>query len=353
MRSMAEPLQPSMRVVILHGKDGFTILERLKRFQRALTDTHGEVSRFDFDGATARVVDVIDELRTFGLLATHKLIVVDKADQFVAGEEARRALERYAESPMQEATLVLRAETWRPGNLDKLVAKVGTVLKCEPPDDAVASEWCARRAEKAHGVTIGGDAIQALVSRVGSDLARLDTELAKFGAYLATEPEGSRIVTKALVTALTGQSREEAAWSVQEALLSGRPAEAIRRVRELVEISQAPEQLILWSLVDLARKMHDAARLLEEGQPEQGVARQVKLWGASTTPTLRAARALGPSGATRFLAAAIDLDRRSKSGQAGELPRTLEAFVACWSPALAGRGSRAGGGGRGTPTATR
>jgi len=91
MRSMAEPLQPSMRVVILHGKDGFTILERLKRFQRALTDAHGEVSRFDFDGATARVVDVIDELRTFGLLATHKLIVVDKADQFVAGEEARRA----------------------------------------------------------------------------------------------------------------------------------------------------------------------------------------------------------------------------------------------------------------------
>jgi DNA polymerase III delta subunit len=339
--AMAEPLQISMRIVILHGKDAFTISERLKRFQRALADAHGDISRFDFDGASARLVDVLDELRTFGLLATHKLIVVDKADQFVAGEETRRALERYAESPMQEATLILRAESWRAGNLDKLVAKVGTVLKCEPPDDATAAAWCAKRGEKAHGIALEDAAIDALVARVGSDLARLDSELAKFGAYLASEPEGSRVVTKALVTALTGQSREEAAWSVQEAFLSGRSADAIRRVRELIEVSQAPEQLIVWSLVDLSRKLHDAALLLEDGQPEQGVARQVKLWGPTTAPTLRAARALGPTGARRFFAATIDLDRRSKSGLAGELPRTLEAFVAEWSQTIAGRSGRA------------
>jgi hypothetical protein len=44
-------------------------------------------------------------------------------------------------------------------------------------------------------------------------------------------------------------------------------------------------------------------------------------------PTLRAARALGPTRAARLFADAIDLDRRSKSGLAGELPRTLEAFA--------------------------
>jgi hypothetical protein len=81
---MAEPLSPSMRFVILHGKDGFVLVERLKRFQKALGEQFGDVSRFDFDGASAPLVEVLDELRTFGLLATHKLIVVDKADQFVA-----------------------------------------------------------------------------------------------------------------------------------------------------------------------------------------------------------------------------------------------------------------------------
>jgi DNA polymerase III delta subunit len=337
---MAEPLNPSMRFVILHGKDSYLIVERLKRFQAALTAQFGEVSRFDFDGASASVVDLLDELRTFGLLASHKFVVVDKADQFVGHEPARRALERYAESPMQEATLVLRSETWRPGTLDKLVAKVGAVLKCDPPDVGDAKAWCGQRAQKQYGIEVAPAAADALVERVGNDLARLDSELAKFAAYLASEPVGRRVVGRDLVTALTGQTREEAAWEVQESLLAGRPAAAVRKVRELIEISQAPEQLILWSIVDLARKLHDSSRLLAEGAAEGVVARQVKLWGASMAPTLRAARMLGPARAAHLFREAIDLDRRSKSGLAGELPRTLEAFASGMSRTLAGTAPR-------------
>lgn len=326
--SMAEPLQPSMRFVILHGKDSFLIVERMRRFEAALRGQFGEVSRFDLDGSSTRLVDVLDELRTFGLLAGHKLVVVDKADQFVGNEETRRALERYAESPMQESTLLLRSESWRPGNLDKLVAKVGAVLKCDPPDVGDAKAWVQARGRRQYGIEVEPDAADALVQRVGNDLARLDSELAKYGAYLASEPEAARRATRELVTALTGQTREEAAWEVQEAVLSGRPGTAVRKVRELIEVSQAPEQLIIWSLVDLSRKLHDAARLLADGVPEAVAAKQVKLWGPSTAPTLRAARALGPARAARLFRDAVDLDRRSKSGLAGELPRTLEAFAA-------------------------
>jgi len=337
---MAEPLQASMRFVILHGKDSFLIVERLRRFEAALGAKFGEVSRFDFDGASAPAVDVIDELRTFGLLATHKFVVVDKADQFLAQEERRRALERYAEEPVEHASLVLRAESWRPGNLDKLVAKIGAVVKCDAPSAENAMAWCELRGRKQHGIEVAADAAEALVDRVGNDLARLDSELAKFGSYLASEPEPDRIVKRDLVTALTGQTREEAAWEVQEALLSGRPAAAVRKVRELIEISQAPEQLILWSVVDLARKLHDAARLLGEGASESAVAKQVKLWGPSMAPTLRAARSLGPVRAARLFREAVDLDRRSKSGLAGELPRTLEAFAAGIGAELGSAGGR-------------
>ena len=341
---MAEPLTPKMRFVILHGKDSYLIVERMKRFQAALEGEYGDVSRFDYDGSTARVVDVIDELRTFGLLASHKFVVVDKADQFVGNEDARRALERYAENPMEAATLLLRSESWRPGNLDKLVAKVGAVLKCDPPDSGDARGFCQRRGEKAYGIKVEPAAADALVERIGNDLARLDSELAKFGAYLASEPEGARVLTPALVTALTGQTREEAAWEVQEALLAGSPAVAVRKVRELIEISQAPEQLIIWSIVDMMRKMHDAARLLADGVAEGAVAKQVRLWGPSTAPTMRAARVLGPERAARMFALAIDLDRRSKSGLAGELSRTLEAFACELGGALASTRSGAGSG---------
>jgi DNA polymerase-3 subunit delta len=335
MAAARAPVDASMRFVILHGKDSFGVVGAIRALEKDLASRFGDVTRFEFDGASAQLVEVLDELRTFGLLATHKLVVVDKAEQFVASEERRRALERYAEQPMQEATLVLRSESWRPGNLDKLVAKVGAVVKFEPPAVADAKGWCARRAKDEYGFELEPAACEALVERVGGDLGRLDSELAKYGCYLASEPAGARRATKALVHALTGQTREEAAWEVQEAVLAGARLRAIRKVRELVEISQAPEQLILWSLVDLARKLHDAARMLAEGEPESAVARQVKLWGPSTAPTLQAARRLGPVRAARLFGAAVDLDRRSKSGLAGELPRTLEAFAADFSARLA------------------
>jgi DNA polymerase III delta subunit len=221
-----------------------------------------------------------------------------------------------------------------------MVSAVGAVLKCDPPSIDDAKRWCGARAQKHYSLPIDADAADALVERVGNDLARLDSELAKFAAYLATEPEPKRRVTKALVTALTGQTREEAAWEIQEALLAGNPAAAIRKVRELIEISQAPEQLLIWSIVDLSRKLHDAARLLGEGTAEGVVAKQVKLWGPSQAPTIRAAKILGSTRAAQLFREAIDLDRRSKSGLAGELPRTLEAFAMGMSTMLAVGNSR-------------
>ena len=77
----AADLNHTMRVIVLHGKDSFQVVERPKRLQLAL-DVHAgaSVARFDFDGGSASLAEVLDELRTFGLLASHKLIVVDRAE---------------------------------------------------------------------------------------------------------------------------------------------------------------------------------------------------------------------------------------------------------------------------------
>ncbi len=328
----AADLNHTMRVIVLHGKDNFQLVERLKRLQIAL-DAHAgaPVARFDFDGASASLADVLDELRTFGLLASHKLIVVDRADQFLGAEERRRALERYAEDPAPDSTLVLRAEAWRPGNFDKLVLKNGgAIVKCEEPDASTAAGWCVKRALHAHQAELLPNAADALVDRLGTNLSRLDSELAKLASFVADA--GSTGATPKIdlktVAALVGRTREEQAWEIQSAVLRGSAGGAVSKVRELVETSQAPEQLLIWSLVDLSRKLHDCARLLAQGEPENSVSRTVRLWGESAAPTLKMARRLGPNRAARLFAECVDLDRRSKQGQAGDLARTIEGFAA-------------------------
>ena len=140
-----------MRIVVLTGKDAFLRLERSRALQDALVAAHGQVDRFDLDGAGASLSSVLDELRSYGLLSQHKLVVVDNAEQFLGAEDRRRAMERYAEHPQPESTLLMRAgQRWNPGRLDKLVeAAGGAVLKCEPPAEADAIRWCGERA-RAH-----------------------------------------------------------------------------------------------------------------------------------------------------------------------------------------------------------
>jgi len=313
--------EASHRIVVLHGKDSFLRVEWSQRLRAALEAAHGRVEEFQFDGATTPLAVVLDELRSYGLLATHKLVTVDNADAFFAAEERRRGMERYAADPMREATLLLRAQAWRPGNFDKLVGAIGLVLKCEPPGDADAIRWCVGRSPKQHGIQIDGNAAELLVERVGSDLARLDSELGKLA--VAALSAKSETVGRAIVKEMVGASREEQAWEVQGALLSGDSGAVSQKVCDLIRVSKAPEVMLSWAVIDLVRKVHAAAVLAADGHADGQIAREIKLWGDSTAPVLRAARRVGVARSAALLHEAISSDWSMKSGGAPDPERAL------------------------------
>lgn len=319
-------LDASKRVVVLHGKDSYLLAEHLKRMRAQLQERFGGVEEFRYDGSSAGLAEVLDELRSWGLLQTHKLVVLDAADEFLRAEERRRALERYCEEPMADATLVLRAGAWRPGNLDKIIAKGGgAILKCEPPDDGRAREFCLRRASKRYGTPIDADAAALLVERIGPDLARLDSELGKLAAMVADRATPS--IARSDVAEMVGVGREEQAWVIQDALLTGDATRALATLEHLLRVVEVPEQLVVWSTVELARKLHDAARLLAQGEAEFAVGKALRLWGPSQSAILSSARRLPPRRAAELLDSAIDLDRSVRRGVVKDLPRRLQCFA--------------------------
>jgi len=310
-----------MRILLLHGKEHFLIEERAREFRSVLEKEFGEIEVFRFDGATAELAAVLDELRSYGLMQTHKLVIVDNADKFVSsrkGEDddakadnpARRALERYAENPVDHATLVLQASTWRPGNLDKAIAKVGAVIKCEPLRDDEAARWCVDRAKAAYRTTLEPAAASLLVERLGVELHRLDSELDKLSTMTAGKPITAKMVGEAV-----GRSREEAAWDIQKAILSGSSGEALAKLRELLDISRQPYELLMWSMTDMARKVHGASRLLKQGENPGSIMKALRLWGDSGNAMVNAARRHPPAALAQLLHEAIESDARVKRGQ--------------------------------------
>jgi len=315
----------SMRIVVLTGKDSFMRVERSRQLQAALEEKHGTVDRFELDGASASLAAVMDELRSYGLLSQHKLIVVDNAEMFMGAEDRRRAMERYAENPQQESTLLFRAGArWNPGKFDKLVeACGGAVIKCDAPSDREAVAWCGARAEKRHGATLAPGAADLLVEKIGPDLARLDSEIAKLAAAAG---EGKPI-SRTLVGEFVGLSREEAAWEIQSVILRQGTRAALVKLNELLRVSGAPETLVGWSISEILRKVHEAARLMANGENEFAVAKQLRLWGESQSLVCSAARTLGPRAAAALLAESVRTDARTKSGLSSDGARTFESLV--------------------------
>ena len=58
----------SMRIVILHGKEPFLIQEATQRLVSRLQDVFGDIEQFSFDGGSVSLAQVLDELRSYGLI---------------------------------------------------------------------------------------------------------------------------------------------------------------------------------------------------------------------------------------------------------------------------------------------
>lgn len=329
-------------VGILNVSDAYLRTSLTAQLRAALTKAHGTVDLVQYDGSAAgvRASDVLDECRSFGLIAGHKLVLVDNADDLIK-EDNRPLFERYVSSLIQSneapgATLLLRADSWRAGKLDKLIEKVGAIIKCEPPSEDAAIKWAIKRASSEHRATIVPEAAALLVTRVGPELARLDSELGKLAAAAAglaasanatDAAPGVPIITRSLVTEFVGMSREEEVWGIQQTLLASSAPDALSHLKYILEVSRQPSVLVSYALVDLSRKLHTLSRGIHAGQRPDQIVQALKLWGPSRDMLIDAAKRTPPGVALDILRIAMESDVRQKSGL-GDPPVVLErAFL--------------------------
>jgi DNA polymerase III delta subunit len=320
------------RICVLYGPDEYLRSLRTEELKAALIEAHGEVDVFRFDGASASVADVLDECRSMGLMMQPKLVIVDEADQFVK-EGARPLMERYAEAPAEQATLVLRGDRWNKGKLDKGIEKVGAIIKCDALPTPTAIGWAIKRAEKRHDLVFNDRAATLLVERVGTLLGRLDAEVQKLAS--AAKSQGARTIDLDLVEAMVEPTAEEQAWKVQDGVLGGSAEDAVGVIRQALGPWRCDPVPVSWALVDLARKLHAAAALHERGVPEFQIGKELRLWGPSSKPILNLSRDAGRRRCAELFDHAVATDRGLKSG-APNAQRSLETLAARFASLGAG-----------------
>ena len=318
------------RICVLYGAEMMLKRQHLDLLRSAMEAEHGQIETIRFDGATVELADVLDELRSYGLMQQYKIVIVDEADQFVTRH--RQALERYAASPVDNATLVLRSGRWNRGKLDKAIQKVGCLVKCDTLTQPKAAQWLVLRAETEHGRKLDKATATTLVRRLGSDLMRLDAEVAKL-SVLTDEGEA---IDGSLIDEVVGRGSDEDAWAVQEAFLEavspagGRSAggRVIEKLHELIDLSGQPDVLVAYFVADLIRKLYLALMMRRQGLSEGDIGRALKIWPQERQMLFMSLlRRLDERNAAAMFDRIVEMDGRAKSGRGNPL-RNLERFCA-------------------------
>ncbi|HEY7090052.1 MAG TPA: DNA polymerase III subunit delta [Tepidisphaeraceae bacterium] len=297
-------------VYALVGADSFLQLQKLAEIRALLPK---DTQAIEADGEEAQLADVLDELRSFAMFGSAKLVVVRNADEFIS--RFREQLEDYVESPSNSGTLVLRCDSL-PKNqrIYKLIVKVGAVVECEPPKQHQLAQWITARGRANHKLTVDSAAADLLADLIGNDLGRLDSELAK----LALQVEGGKVTPQSILGSVSFQ-REQEMWDMTNELAMGRPAQALRRWRHLVQLDSSAEfRAVTW----LTMWLEDVGTVVSGGN----TGKMAWKYRDRLPQFIKTAQAMGRDRYGRAVDLLAEMDRRAKSGL-GDAATNVEQFI--------------------------
>ena len=260
---LADPqATPPQAVCVVFGEETFLKRRALLEIRQAvLGDEEGEISLASFEGKSALLRDVLDELSTLAMFGTgRRLAVVEEADEFVS--RYRAELEDYVARPRSSGVLVLELKSF-PSNtrLYKAVSGTGLLVDCGAPSAAATAKWLRSWAKQAHGFQLEPAAADALQETIGVELGLLDQELAKLA--LSAGPGGK--VTAEMVAQLVGGWRTRTTWEMLDALLDGKVPEAFVQLDRLLLGGENPIAL-LGQIAATLRRLAAAMQLIRTAE---------------------------------------------------------------------------------------
>ena len=267
MTTSPSPIHPIYAIV---SPSRFLRSDALDHLLGAMGDAGGPVAPARFEGPSAVLANVLDEVRTPSLLGERRVVVVDDADPFITAH--RTKLESYASTPSDCGSLIFLCNSLpKTTRLSKIIQKVGRVIAVEAPKGRAVVRWTVERARTSYGKRLSMPAAQALFDHLGDSVGVLDAELSKLAVYVGDRGD----ITPADIDALTGHHREEKVFGVTDAIASGDAAGALRQWEQVLATDRAAPARAVAGLAWGIRRLLEARRDWENGANLQELSRRL------------------------------------------------------------------------------
>ena len=246
-------------ICVFCGPDSFTLHEALAELKAELDgDGMLATNTAAFEGSQVRPDELLAVCGTVPFMGAHRLVLVEGLlTRFEAPRGRRRAAGARAGSPDRQALgpwrdlpaaleglppstslVFIDGDISEKNPLLQLLSPIVQVRRFSNVGQRDLPGWIEARARR-DGVDISPAAVRLLADLVGNDLWALSQELKKLTLYAA-----ERQVNEDDVRALTVAARETSVFTLVDAVVEGRPEQALRVLEQLLDQGAAAPYLL-------------------------------------------------------------------------------------------------------------
>jgi DNA polymerase-3 subunit delta len=271
---MNKPI-PMAQVYVIAGKEDSLVNAHCRELlDKLLEPSQRATGLFDAGAASVSASDVLDELRTAPFLTDKRVVLIRKADDFISNN--RPLLEKYFDNPCPTGRLILTVNTWDARTkLAKKLVKAGKLISVTQPKRWELPQRLIKYANDAHDKKLNKDAAELLIELTGDELMRLYSEIDKLALFADNET----FITHKHIESLIGHNRLFNAFAVIDAIIAGDAAEAVERLRGMLQQDKSTEYTVVGAFAFHFRRMFSAKALLEKGVRRGEVESKLRIWG--------------------------------------------------------------------------
>jgi len=229
---------------------------------------------FDAEAASVSAAEVLDELRTLPFLTEKRVVLVRDADNFISAN--RVLLEKYFDNPCGTGILILTVKNWDSRTrLAKKLKNVGRLISLADPRPHELPHLLIRYVRDTCRKILTRPAAELLIDLAGDSLPQLHAELDKLALFVYDK----KAIELADVELLIGHNRFFNAFNVIDAVMTGRLADAVSRLRSMFAADKSSRYSAVGAFAFHFRRMFNAKVMTRQGANDAEIADRLRIWG--------------------------------------------------------------------------
>ncbi|MBO4374833.1 MAG: DNA polymerase III subunit delta [Lachnospiraceae bacterium] len=252
-------------VYLIYGEERYLRENYAGKLLKALVAPGDNLNFSKFEGDTSDINEILSLAQTLPFMADRRVVFVKDSGLF---HKACDELFDYLEAPAEDTVLIFDEE-----NVDKrsrnykAVSKLKGDVNAAPMTGDALKRWVAACFSKKYGKKIRESTVELLMSRAGTDMSVLSSEIAKLSGYVGQR----EIIEDADVVTMTNRNPSGSVFEMIEAMTLKKQKEAVSIYYEMLEAKESPYGIL--SLIERQfRIIYIVKELTEKKASKQEIA---------------------------------------------------------------------------------